>query len=215
MSILVIGSEKGGVSKSTLCINLSVQSALYGIDCLLVDADVQGSCNEFSQKRDDMEVKPRIAVIQKQGKNLQREMKELATRFERIVVDTGGRDSVELRSALLAADTILVPVQATQLDLWTIEKTFGLIDQAQEFNPDLRAYVVIVRASPNLLVKARRDAVSFLHEFPDVEICETVVYERIAWQKSIQQGLSVVELNPQDMKASTELTLLYKEIFGE
>jgi chromosome partitioning protein len=43
--ILVIGGEKGGCGKSTLAINLVVMSAREGIDTLLVDADIQGSCN--------------------------------------------------------------------------------------------------------------------------------------------------------------------------
>ena len=96
MSVTVIGSEKGGVSKSTLCINLAVLCVLEGVDTLLVDADVQGSCNEFSQKRDAEDITPRIPVIQKRGGNLHREIKGLAERYECVIVDTGGRDSVEL-----------------------------------------------------------------------------------------------------------------------
>jgi len=64
--ILVIGSEKGGCGKSTLAINLGVMSAREGIDTLLVDADIQGSCNEFSQRRDDVAIAPRIQVMMKQ-----------------------------------------------------------------------------------------------------------------------------------------------------
>ena len=61
--ILVIGSEKGGCGKSTLAINLVVMSAREGIDTLLVDADIQGSCNEFSQRRDELAIAPRIQVM--------------------------------------------------------------------------------------------------------------------------------------------------------
>lgn len=214
MSVTVIGSEKGGVSKSTLCINLAVLCVLEGVDTLLVDADVQGSYNEFSQKRDAEDITPRIPVIQKRGGNLHREIKGLAERYECVIVDTGGRDSVELRSSLLIADTVLVPVQASQFDLWTVDKTFDILTKGQDFNPDLRPLVVIARASPNILIRAARDAMDFLHAFPGVRVCETIIYERIAWQKSIRQGRGVVELNPQDAKASHELRLLYEEVFG-
>ena len=51
----------------------------------------------------------------------------------------------------------------------------------------------------------------FLSEFPHIKLCSTVIYERLAWQKSILAGRSVVELK--DSKASNELKLLYGEIF--
>ena len=108
--ILVIGSEKGGCGKSTLAINLAVMSSLEGIDTLLVDADIQGSCNEFSQRRDELGIEPRIRVMMKQGRNLNRELSDLQNRYERIIVDTGGRDSPELRSSLLVAHAVLIPV---------------------------------------------------------------------------------------------------------
>src|SRR5919198_1041735 len=182
--ILVIGSEKGGCGKSTLAINLTVMSVREGIDTLLVDADIQGSCNEFS---------------------------DLQHRYQRIIVDTGGRDSPELRSSLLVAHTVLLPVQPTQLDLWATEKAFQVTSTAQDLNPQLHTLVVITRAHTNLLVTTARDAMQFLSEFPHVRLCNTILYERLAWQKSILEGRSVVELR--DAQAHNEMKLLYEEIF--
>ena len=209
--ILVIGSEKGGCGKSTLAINLVVMSAREGIDTLLVDADIQGSCNEFSQRRDELAIAPRIQVMMKQGRNLHRELADLQHRYQRIIVDTGGRDSAELRSSLLVAQTVLLPVQPTQLDLWATEKAFQVTATAQDLNPSLQIYVVITRAHTNLLVTTARDAMQFLSEFPHVRLCHTMLYERLAWQKSILEGRSVVELR--DAKAYAEMKLLYEEIF--
>jgi chromosome partitioning protein len=209
--ILVIGSEKGGCAKSTLAINLSIVSMLEGIDTLLIDADTQGSCNEFSQRRDELGVAPRIQVMMKHGRNLHRELSDLKSRYQRIIVDTGGRDSPELRSALLVADVVLIPVQPTQLDLWATEKAFQVTATAQDLNPHLLIWVVITRAHPNLLVTTARDAMHFLSDFSDVTLCQTIIHERLAWQKSILEGRSVVELR--DIKASQEMKLLYEEVF--
>jgi cellulose biosynthesis protein BcsQ len=82
--ILIIGSEKGGCAKSTLAINLSIVSVLEGIDTLLVDADTQGSCNEFSQRRDEVGVAPRIQVLMKHERNLHRELADLKSRYQRV-----------------------------------------------------------------------------------------------------------------------------------
>src|SRR5438093_13574441 len=112
--ILVIGSEKGGCGKSTLAINLAVISVREGIDTLLVDTDIQGSCNEFSQRRAELAIAPRIQVMMKQGRNLHRELADLQHRYQRIIVDTSGRDSAELRSSLLLAQTVLLHVHPPQ-----------------------------------------------------------------------------------------------------
>jgi chromosome partitioning protein len=209
--ILVIGSEKGGCAKSTLAINLSLVSVLAGIDTLLVDADIQGSCNEFSQRRDELGVEPRLQVMMKHGRNLHRELSDLKHRYQRIIVDTGGRDSPELRSSLLVADAVLIPVQPTQLDLWAAEKAFLVTSTAHDLNPDLHTWVVITRAHTNLLVTTARDAMHFLSEFSDATLCHTIIHERLAWQKSILEGRSVVELR--DAKSSQEMQLLYGEVF--
>jgi chromosome partitioning protein len=211
--ILVIGSEKGGCAKSTLAINLSIMSVLEGIDTLLVDADTQGSCNEFSQRRDELGVEPRLQVMMKHGRNLHRELSDLKHRYQRIIVDTGGRDSPELRSSLLVADAVLIPVQPTQLDLWATEKVFQVTVTAQDLNPHLHIGVVITRAHTNLLVTTARDAMHFLSNFTDVTLCNTILHERLAWQKSILEGRSVVELR--DAKASQEMKLIYGEVFDE
>ena len=145
------------------------------------------------------------------GRNLHRELADLQHRYQRIIVDTGGRDSAELRSSLLVAQTVLLPVQPTQLDLWATEKAFQVTATAQDLNPSLQTYVVITRAHTNLLVTTARDAMQFLSEFPHVRLCHTILYERLAWQKSILEGRSVVELR--DAKAYTEMKLLYEEIF--
>jgi len=184
---------------------------LRGVDTLLVDADIQGSCNEFSQRRDELGIEPRIQVMMKQGRNLHRELSDLKNRYQRIIVDTGGRDSPELRSSLLVADVVLILVQPTQLDLWATEKAFQVTSTAQDLNPNLQTLVVITRAHTNLLVTTARDATNFLSDFSDVNLCRTIIHERLAWQKSILEGRSVVELR--DSKASTEIKLVYGEIF--
>ena len=49
--IILIGSEKGGVGKSTLATNLATALALKGSDIILVDADRQSTSANWSQDR--------------------------------------------------------------------------------------------------------------------------------------------------------------------
>ena len=93
--IVLIGGEKGGTGKTTIATNLAAKRALAGRDVLLIDTDPQGSANYWAQSRDESEPKPRrVACVQKFGKGLQAEVQDLAKRYEDILIDAGGRDSI-------------------------------------------------------------------------------------------------------------------------
>jgi hypothetical protein len=48
-----------------------------------------------------------------------------------IVIDAGGRDSVELRAAMTVADVLYIPIQASQFDVWTLDQMNVLVEQAR------------------------------------------------------------------------------------
>ena len=81
--IILIGGEKGGTGKTTIATNLAAMRALAGRDVLLIDTDPQGSANYWVQSRDELEIMPRVACVQKFGKGLPAEVKDLAKRYRR------------------------------------------------------------------------------------------------------------------------------------
>ena len=101
--IVLVGGEKGGVGKTTLAVNLAAMRARAGHDVLLVDADKQASANLWASIRDQEKVDPPVRCVQKRGKGLATDVRDLATRYEDIVIDAGGQDSVELRAAMTIA----------------------------------------------------------------------------------------------------------------
>jgi chromosome partitioning protein len=213
--IIVIGNEKGGVGKTTLATNLATIAAHEGRDILLVDTDIQGSAQAWSSSRDEADITPRIPTVSKFGKGLVRELQGLHERSELIVVDAGGRDSVELRGALAVADYLFAPVQASQFDLWALERLSEVLLQAQGLNPNLNARVVITRASPNPVVAETEEAREFLAEFEGLILAQTVIRDRIVYRRATRAGLAVTELKPADIKARTEIIELYREILGD
>ncbi|CAG1005427.1 hypothetical protein MYXO_03382 [Myxococcaceae bacterium] len=213
--IVLIGGEKGGTGKTTLATNLAAKRVLAGRDVLLIDTDAQGSANDWAQSREESDAKPaRVACIQKFGKGLQAEAQDLAKRYDDIIIDAGGRDSVELRAALVVSDKAYIPIQPSQFDIWTLDRMDELVGSAQGFNPDLRAWVVISRVSTNPSVHESQEAREILADFSRLELSAVVVRDRIAYRKAARGGLCVDELKPKDPKASEEVGLLYEEIFG-
>ncbi len=214
--VIVIGNEKGGTGKTTLTTNLTAQRVLAGHSVLLIDADPQGSAFNWAQVREEAGVVPRVACVQQFGKRLQATIKEQARQYEDILIDTGGRgDLTELRAALEIAEKILVPVQASQFDLWTLARMDDLVATARRSNPALGAFVVIGRSSPHPLVSEAAEVRSVLADYTQLEVTASVIRERVVYRRSIRDGLAVREFSPPNKKAIQELRSLYEEVFHQ
>jgi chromosome partitioning protein len=212
--IVLVGGEKGGTGKTTIATNLAAKRALAGRDVLLLDTDPQGSANYWAQSRDESEAKPRrVACLQKFGKGLQAEVHDLARRYEDIVIDAGGRDSIELRAALVVSNKAYIPIQPSQFDIWTLDRMDELVSSAHGFNPDLKAWVFISRVSTNPSVHESQDAQEILADFSNLTLSGVAIRDRIAYRKAARDGLCVDELKPKDIKASEEMEALYVEVF--
>jgi len=212
--IILIGGEKGGTGKTTIATNLAAMRALADRDVLLIDTDPQGSANYWAQSRDDENVTPRVACIQKFGKGLPKEVQDLAHRYQDIIIDAGGRDSVELRSSLVVVEKAFIPIQPSQFDIWTLNQMDELVETAKAFNPDVEANVIISRASTNPSVHESDETGKLLDDFSNLGLASVAIRDRIAYRKAAKDGLAVIELKPKDPKAIKEMEALYKEVFG-
>ena len=219
--ILTVGGEKGGVGKSTLAVHLAYMLHATGRDPLLIDADPQGSATNFTAARDDRAAVPRITCVQKLGKGLAHDVRSLSGRYTDVVIDTGGRDTVELRLAMLVSERVLVPINCSAFNWWTLEKVDALVGEARLSNPDLSTSVLLNRAPGNPQLRRRKIATATdrLHsaEFAHLGILSSVLVERTAFQDNEEFGLTVWEPSvlrgTVDQSACNEMKALYQEIF--
>jgi chromosome partitioning protein len=129
------------------------------------------------------------------------------------IIDAGGQDSVELRAALTIAQLAVFPIQPSLFDAATLETLAQLVAQAQSFNPDLIAGIVINRASTNPRVKESEEAKELITEYSDLHLMDALIRDRIAFRRSARNGLCVMELNEHDKAAERELAGLYQEVY--
>ncbi len=218
MNILV-ANQKGGAGKTTLATNIAAILAGKGYDVLLIDTDIQGSASDWAAIREGNEAGlPSLTCIQKTGPTVNAEITKFSKKFDHIVIDAGGRESTEVRSALLAAEICIVPLIASQFDMWAIEKIEEVVYMAQaHYNPNLIAKVVVNKASTNPQVKdydAILQNVEARGEEATIGLLDSVISERASFRRAAEQGAAVTELKGKDFnpKAANEMNALTLEV---
>ena len=207
--ILIVGSQKGGCGKSTTAVNVCAHLVNEGKDVCLVDSDIQQTSSRFIADRANTD-KPVIHCVQKYD-NIHETLKDLATRYEYVVVDAAGRDSRELRTGMLAANVLLVPFRPSQPDLDTLPRMREVINQAMDYNPDLKVFGALTMAPTNPLIKEEAEAVEYLSDYPEIELLDTVIRDRKVYRDCMSEGVGVVELT--NDKAKFEIESLVGEIW--
>lgn len=213
--LYLVANEKGGVGKTTLAVNLAVMAAMAGREVLLVDTDKQASADAWAAVRHEAGATPVVTCVTKTGK-VGADLANLKQKFDVVVVDAGGRDSLEMRQALAVCDMALIPIRPAQFDLWSLSRMASLIAEIEErIDGRVNARAIINGASPNPAVREADEIREALVEYEDAfPLLKALTTERIAYRKAARGGLGVMELQgaAADPKARAEMLALLEEI---
>ena len=146
-----------------------------------------------------------------QGETVQEVEEELAVGKRKAA--TGGADSQEFRSALLAADTLLMPLRPGSFDFWTLMKMSEVVGMADTYNEGLRAVICLSQVPPAARDRARKEAGEILREMPRFRLLNATIVFRAAFNHCAGEGLAVSEMPHRDLKACTEISFLHDELF--
>lgn len=198
-------NQKGGVGKTTLAIHFAHALTLKDYRVLLVDTDPQGSSLDWAATRE--EPSP-FQIMGFDRPTVHKDLSGIARDYDHVVIDSPPRVADIARSAILAADLVVIPVQPSPYDVWAANDVISIIKEALVFKENLKTVFAINRKIVNTAIG--RDVAKALEEF-GFPILKTHVCQRVVFAESGTNGSTVLETDPKG-KAALEIWSLTKEL---
>jgi chromosome partitioning protein len=200
-------TQKGGAGKTTLSTSLAAAAHLGGARTLLVDLDAQSSALDWSIQRANGSRLQGLAVAKADRALGLTRFRELSVGYGVVVLDGPPRLGDVTRAAAVAADVVLVPLQASALDLWAAQQTIDLLNEADEIRAQLnraplRRLFILNRAITGTTIARRVQALD------DLELA-SIVHQRIAFPEASAAGESVLTRVPSG-SAALEIRRLWR-----
>ncbi|SHK90145.1 plasmid segregation oscillating ATPase ParF [Marinobacter antarcticus] len=214
--IVLVGSEKGGVGKSTIAAHVAVRLSMTGKPTILIDADPQATSWAWAQARNKYKPDSLRVETTKMTGDIRPGIKDLAASYGHIVVDCGGADSVALRSGMMIAHRLIIPSKVARRDLETLKHVSTLVHTANEKRESegqsqLLARVVfnMTRALPNFWT--RIEGAKKVVESLGLGVCPYPIVERVSYDDTQYQGGTVFD-DKTDQKAIDEMERVLKSL---
>ncbi len=188
---MIVGvlNQKGGVGKTTLSVNLAASLARTGSRVLLIDADPQGSALDWAAARVG---DPLFTVVGFPRPSIHKEIGQIGHGYDHIIIDGPPRVTDLARSAIMASDVVLIPVQPSPYDIWAADEIVKLIDEARIYKENIKSVFVINRKISNTAIG--RDVREALAAYP-VRVLQASVSQRVMFAEAAACGQAVFEID--------------------
>ncbi|MFU9046393.1 division plane positioning ATPase MipZ [Acinetobacter tibetensis] len=209
--LILIANSKGGSHKTSLATSilaeLSKNHAVTGID---LDA-VNRSALKWSEGREETQGK----FYELTG-DIKDELARVRDDYDHVIVDAGGFDNVEIRTAMALADVVLIPLKVGSLD--NIEGFRNIVDLAYEFQPvkenPAKVYGVVVGVKGIGGGAEIRRALTEIADYDIVKPLKTSIADRIWYGRAVDAKVGLTEYQSPDPKDRRYVELAQKEFLA-
>ena len=182
--IITVAQQKGGAGKTTIAANLAVALSRMGKIVSLLDTDPQGSLGRWFMTRRELG-EPGMGFSTASAWGVSYECDKLRGEADYVFVDTPPKIDSDLKPAIRESDLVIVPVSASQVDVWATE---GVLDMARREDADVM--VVLNRAKSG--TRVAEDVDKSLKAL-GVKRAKTTLGHRVAFPETMGVGKGVQE----------------------
>lgn len=200
--IITVAQQKGGAGKTTMATHLAVAWAASGRRRVaIIDTDPQGSLMQWYKVREARlgEGNTNLTFSSISGWRVRSEIERLQREHDLIIIDSPPHTDAEARTAIRAADLVVVPLQPSPMDLWATSATIQICKQER-----VPVKMVLNRVHPQAKLT---EAISG----EMVGLTANRFGNRVIFAGSMMQGYGVTEAQPNSL-AAEEVRALAKEI---
>lgn len=206
MKIVTIGNTKGGVGKSVISAHLAVAAINRKLDVLLIDADPQGSSMTFRAMRE----KDDLTAVAITTPTIHKDVQKIQG-YDLVIIDAGGRDSKSFRSAVSAADTLIIPILPSPYDVWATHDTIEILREIRVAK-EVPAYILFNQVRDTAMNRDTKEALQEYSE--DVGILTSTLRHHEFLKKALAEGKGITEYRPGSAPAN-EISALLDEIMSK
>ena len=236
--ILAIANQKGGTAKSTTAAALAQAAAHKGRRVLAIDLDPQGNLSFFlaadvtrpgafevldglptadaiQATAGGLDVIPAswnlqtITSSRGSARRLKAALKPVAGRYDLIIIDTPPTAGELQYNALMAADSLIIPLQADIVGLQGLYQMADTARQIQQSNPDLTitGYILTRSGGRSTLARQLADTIQARAQEMGIPFLKAI-REAVAIREAQTLQRSLYEYAPRSKPAADYLELL-------
>ena len=200
--IISLLNLKGGVGKSTICINLAAQFSINK-KVVVLDLDPQQSATRWSQfGGGSFPCKVIPLAVGDNISSFKQEFNQIinSSKPDIIFMDNPPELAIQSQVCCLLSDLVLIPVSPSPLDLWATERALNLVNDAREETGDSKPTVIFVPSKLQTGTIVSRDLSSILESFN--EVVAPPIYQRVAVVEACMAGTTVNQYKQQSFSNS-------------
>jgi chromosome partitioning protein len=202
LKVITIAQQKGGAGKTTIAAHISVSLSQKGKRVAIIDIDPQKSLTHWYNLRENKfgEGYTGIRFISVSGWRIDSTIHNLQDDFDYVIIDAPPHTQTESKSAIRAADLVIVPMQLSPTDLWATETTIKFAKSEGK-----NTKILLNRFNP--VSKIAKEIMGQIN----CEIMTSNVGNRVAFSSCFLNGTTVTESFPAT-QAADEIRQLTQEI---